>query len=168
MLLPRLVEDYIFDLAVWWVGKGKYLYIYMSMTKRGVKKQSKSSILVESLELIVGVKGDRKQSVVEYYASLVDTEEVLEKKMALMEVDGRKNCWVKNNVMRYQRLWWAKWYEMVTGKDEADIRTAMIEYNKLQARILPAQVEDGDLGNIVVKINQFNINNEKRVIPIES
>lgn len=78
---------------------------------------------------------------------------VQEKRNKVAEVEGKKE-YVSELVRKYNGIWWANWIEMMEGGDEDQKKLAMIEYNKLQTRVLPTQLEAG-AGDFVVKIANY-------------
>lgn len=107
------------------------------------------------------------------YKDLVDVNKMLEQKLARYEVDGKIRLYIKEKINEKYLLWWQKWEEMLNSDDRKDVSTAMIEFNKLQARILPTQITDEDGNNLSVNIVNYvsssslpngKENDEKKII----
>jgi hypothetical protein len=82
-----------------------------------------------------------------------------DKKAATMLAQGRSASYVKDRVFKYRKIWWDKWKEMLNSSDLATQKTALIEYNKLQARVLPTQLEGTNGSNIMVNIIGMGVDN---------
>jgi hypothetical protein len=61
-------------------------------------------------------------------------------------------AYIKDRVFKYNRDWWNQYKEMRRSDDPTMRKTAFIEYNKLQARILPTQLEAGSGNNVQINI----------------
>ena len=91
----------------------------------------------------------------------IDTELSIlqEKKAEVMLANNRSASYVKDRVFKYRKVWWDKWKEMMDSTDLATQKTALIEYNKLQARVLPTQLEGTNGSNIMVNIIGMGVDN---------
>lgn len=83
------------------------------------------------------------------------TDDILllrEKKAEVALAQGRYATFIKDRVDKYKSEWWREWYKMLKS-DEKDLKkTAIVEYNKLQGRILPTQLEGTNGQQIVVNV----------------
>lgn len=71
------------------------------------------------------------------------TEEIAalrEAKSEALIASGRQTAYIKDRVYKYRKEWWDEWQKMLRSEDSAERKTALIEYNKLQGRILPTQL----------------------------
>jgi hypothetical protein len=59
-------------------------------------------------------------------------------------LSGNKSAYIAEKVSKYNQLWWANLTDMLSSDDKAERNTAMIEYNKLQCRVLPTQITGAD------------------------
>jgi len=74
-------------------------------------------------------------------AKLTNELEILrEQKAQALLVQGKTQTYVKDRVYKFRKEWWDKWHTMLNSEDSSERKTALIEYNKLQARILPTQL----------------------------
>lgn len=83
-----------------------------------------------------------------------DLAELREKKIETDLVNGRTKTYITDRIYKFRKEWWEKWYEMLNSEDSSEKKTALIEYNKLQQRVLPTQLEGG--GNSTVQVNILN------------
>jgi hypothetical protein len=51
-----------------------------------------------------------------------------------------KNKFVAEMIDRYSATWWTEWELMMTGEDKNDKKFAMAEFNKLQIKAVPQDV----------------------------
>lgn len=99
----------------------------------------------------------------------VDMEEVDSVKDEIALADGKSSVYIKRKVREENELWWKTWREMMESEDKLDRRSAFAEYNKLQCRILPSQLDDGDGNGIVLNIvNYANANPKSNRLIIDS
>lgn len=77
--------------------------------------------------------------------------ELHEKKLETDLVNGRTKTYIADRIYKFRKDWWLKWYEMLNSEDASEKKTALIEYNKLQQRVLPTQLEGG--GNTAFQVN---------------
>jgi len=78
--------------------------------------------------------------------------ELQEKKSEVLLASGKELAYVKDRVFKYRQDWWDEWYKMLKS-DERDLRkTAIVEYNKLQQKVLPTQLDAGNGGSVTVNI----------------
>lgn len=56
---------------------------------------------------------------------------------------------INEKLDKYSDIWWEQLGKMMTGRDKADRRFAMAEYNKLQCKRMP--VENEHSGYLIVK-----------------
>lgn len=94
-------------------------------------------------------------------------EEILalqEVKAAALLAQGKNQTYIKDRVFKYRKLWWDSWEEMM-GSEEKDMRkTAMIEYNKLQGRILPVQLEGGNNQQVSINIIGMGVEQPNNIV----
>lgn len=70
-----------------------------------------------------------------------DIKALQEKKMEVWLSDMKAATYIKDRVYKYRKEWWDKWLEMLHAKDKDLNKVALIEFNKLQWRVLPTQLE---------------------------
>lgn len=83
-----------------------------------------------------------------------DLAELQEKKMETALVNGRSKTYISDRIYKFRKEWWENWYAMLHSEDSSERKTALIEYNKLQQRVLPTQLEGG--GSSTVQVNILN------------
>lgn len=85
--------------------------------------------------------------------SLTKEIAVLQEKKALANLAlGKTTTYIKDRVYKHRKLWWETWEAMLTSDDENQRKVALIEYNKLQLRVLPTQLEGTNGQSVVVNI----------------
>jgi hypothetical protein len=87
-----------------------------------------------------------------------EIEVLQEKKAETMLANNQTASYVKDRVFKYRKVWWTKFKEMIESEDPQAQRTAFIEYNKLQARVLPTQLEGTQGNQIMVNIIGMGVN----------
>lgn len=80
--------------------------------------------------------------------------ELQKKKSEVDLVNGRIKTYIRDKVYEHRKDWWRAWSEMLESPDPKEKRAALVEYNKLQSRILPTQLEGS--GNSNVQVNIMN------------
>jgi hypothetical protein len=75
-----------------------------------------------------------------------------EKKAEVLLASGKEKTYVREKVFKHRKEWWDKWLEMLHSGEKDLEKTALVEYNKLQARILPTQLETDGNSNISINI----------------
>jgi len=63
---------------------------------------------------------------------------------------------VRENVEKFSDLWWENIVAMMQGESKEDRRYAMTEFNKLQVKMMPQQVENEHSGEINFKWQDGN------------
>lgn len=93
---------------------------------------------------------NNKNQTIEKVASEI---EILKERKALADLaQGKTTTYIKDRVYKHRKLWWATWEAMLTSDDENQRKVALIEYNKLQLRVLPTQLEGANGQSVVVNI----------------
>lgn len=93
-------------------------------------------------------------------------------KLGALSLEKNKKTYIREMVHKLGPLWWEKLEQSLKSDDINERRMALIEYNKLQTKMLPTQLEDSDGNNIMVNIIGTNINNhinkenEKKTIDV--
>jgi hypothetical protein len=82
-------------------------------------------------------------------------QEITENNLRNVAVDGSKSQFIKMMVEENRGLFWSVWKEMMSSSDKNERRAAMIEYNKLQARMLPTEITSPDGEGLIVKIVNY-------------
>lgn len=77
--------------------------------------------------------------------------ELQEKKIETDLVNGRTKTYIADKIYKFRKDWWETWYRMLKSEDSSEKKTAIIEYNKLQQRVLPTQLEGS--GKQAIQIN---------------
>lgn len=75
---------------------------------------------------------------------------------------GKNQAYVKDRVFKYRKEWWNKWKEMLNSGEKDLEKIALIEYNKLQQKVLPTQLEGSDGANVTVNILGMGIEQPKK------
>lgn len=86
-------------------------------------------------------------------------EELTEKK--LQADDKFRSIWLKELVYENRLTWWEEYHKLRQSKNPEDRRLAFIEFNKLNCRILPTQLEAADGGGVSVNLINWNGNVNK-------
>jgi hypothetical protein len=84
-------------------------------------------------------------------ADEIKTEELVQKDIeTLAEVKKEnlaftnKSAYIKEKVFEYKKKWWDKLDSMICSDDKDEVKTAFVEYNKLQSKILPTEITGAD------------------------
>lgn len=87
-----------------------------------------------------------------------------EQKIKNLQVTN-KSAYIKERVFKYKELWWSNFEKDLernedgTPKDKDLYRTAFIEYNKLQGRILPTEITGPDGDQLILNIVGYGARN---------
>lgn len=68
---------------------------------------------------------------------------------------------VLENVKTYMPDWWKNWELLMNGEDKTDKKYAMTEFNKLQVKMMPQNMEDEE-GNKVRPVLVTFLNEDKK------
>jgi len=91
-----------------------------------------------------------------------------EKKLETDLVNGRTKTYIADRIYKFRKDWWSKWFEMLNSEDASQNKTALIEYNKLQQRVLPTQLEGSGGSTVQVNIlNGIGVEDAKEDEPME-
>ena len=85
-------------------------------------------------------------------------------KAEVANIQGRTSDFIKAKVAANRNLWWSALEQDLRDEDPKIRRAAMIEYNKLQVRILPTELSTTDTGGITVQIMGYGANAEENTI----
>lgn len=85
-------------------------------------------------------------------------------KAEVANVQGRATDYIKAKVAANRNLWWSALEEDLRDSDPKIRRAAMIEYNKLQVRILPTELSTNDSGGILVQVMGYGASEEQNTI----
>jgi phage-related tail protein len=107
----------------------------MPKKKPTIQEQAKEEELKSATEVIEKTKAD---------LALLQ-----EKKSEMLLANNKVASYIKDSVFKYRKEWWTKWLEMLNSPEKGMQKTAIIEYNKLQGRVLPTQLE-GTAGNQIM------------------
>jgi len=97
--------------------------------------------------------------------SKIDDElEAVEKEKAeIAGLEGRSTTYIKAKVFENHKTWWKAISHDLESKDFKIRKSAMIEFNKLQCRVLPTELgQAADSDGIVLKVISYQINNDKK------
>lgn len=78
-----------------------------------------------------------------------------ENKQVAKLASGQKTAYIRDKVFEFGPLFWDKLREAMTSDDKDERRMAMIEYNKLQARVLPTEISGADGEQLVLNVVQW-------------
>lgn len=81
-----------------------------------------------------------------------DIDVLRDRKAEFLVANGKKNTYIKDRIDKYAPSWFKDYAEMRKSGDEKDRRLAFVEFNKLQARVLPTQFEGNVKNDLVVNI----------------
>ena len=80
-----------------------------------------------------------------------DLPTTIDKEISSLEDTKRENLqytnksqYIKSKVFQFGTTWWDKWEAMMNSGDKDLEKTAMMEYNKLQSKILPTEISGAD------------------------
>jgi len=59
-------------------------------------------------------------------------------------LEGSKSKYISDKVFQFNKMWWDNIQMMMLSDDKTERNTAMVEFNKLQCRILPTQITGAD------------------------
>lgn len=90
-----------------------------------------------------------------------------EAKAAALLAQGKNQTYIKDRVFKYRKLWWDNWVDMMESDEKDMKKTAMIEYNKLQGRILPVQLEGGGGQSVSINIIGMGVDTPEQPQAIE-
>lgn len=88
-----------------------------------------------------------------------DIATLTENKTVALSAEKNKTAYIKERVFKYKEDWWKKWEEMLNGDDKDERRTALMEYNKLQCRILPTEITGQDGEQLLINVIGYGIKN---------
>lgn len=71
-----------------------------------------------------------------------------------------KTAYIKEKVFEYKKKWWDKWEQMMDSDDKNESRAALIEYNKLQCRILPTEITGADGEQLILNVVGYGLKNK--------
>lgn len=104
-----------------------------------------------------------------------NAEQVIENKQAAMSLENSKKKFIKEMVFTHGPLWWENLKRDLTldpvtnlPKDKDAYRSAMIEFNKLQARVLPTEITGADGEQLVLNVVQWVKEKEDKYIDAPS
>jgi len=84
------------------------------------------------------------------------SEEILKNKETAMSLEHSKRKYIKEMVFQHGPLWWDNLKrDLSNPEDKESYRSAMIEFNKLQARVLPTEITGADGEQIVLNVVQW-------------
>lgn len=81
-----------------------------------------------------------------------DIDVLRDRKAEALFAQGKKNTYIKDRIDKYAPCWFKDYLNMRESGDERDRRLAFVEFNKLQARVLPTQFEGNVKNDLVVNI----------------
>lgn len=78
-------------------------------------------------------------------------------RMETAAVDGKRTTYIKELVHKLHPIWWAQILDDLNAPKDSDrYRTAIVEMNKLQCRVLPTEVgQSADSDAITLNITNF-------------
>ncbi|MEY2595069.1 MAG: hypothetical protein RI965_341 [Bacteroidota bacterium] len=81
---------------------------------------------------------------------------VAESRAANQIASGKTQQYIRDNVLKHNQLWWKNLEADLMDPDPSVRRMAMIEYNKLQCKVLPNEFASGDESGIVFKVVSYS------------
>lgn len=76
-------------------------------------------------------------------------------KIEVLKATGQDSKYIKAKLFKNRDLWWDSIELDLISDDFKVRRSAQIEYNKLQARVLPTELTSPEDGGIIVKIQTY-------------
>lgn len=100
--------------------------------------------------------------------SLLDTlptsEELIKSSNENLAISGKKNTFIKAKIMEGHKQWWDTIMEGMTQNEDRELkRLSLIEYNKLQCRLLPTEITGDDGENLTIKVINYAVQNNKTI-----
>lgn len=100
----------------------------------------------------------QSDNIIDYSEATVvpsDIKDLMERKEEALAIEGKRSTYIKEKVFKYSGMFWDKWLELIISGDKDDLKFAMSEYNKLQQKVLPTQIEDGDGNRLFPQIINY-------------
>lgn len=92
--------------------------------------------------------------------SIPSSEELIKSSNENLAISGKKNTFIKAKVMENHKMWWNTIEQgMMQDEDRELKRLCIIEYNKLQCRLLPTEITGDDGENLTVKVINYAVQN---------
>lgn len=96
------------------------------------------------------------QSTITRAEALQALEALDDAKAETLAVEGKSTAYVKKMVERFHPFWWNNLMADLNSEDKDVRKSAMIEFNKLQCRVLPTEIgQSADSEAITLNIQQF-------------
>lgn len=88
-------------------------------------------------------------------------QKLQEEKAITQAINGPKSAYLKALVYKHHEIWWNA-IKNDMQSDDPDIRAkAMVEFNKLQCRVLPTEFSSPEGEGIVIKVQNFTREREE-------
>jgi hypothetical protein len=84
-----------------------------------------------------------------------DIAALVETKTEVLAAEGKKSQYIKEKVHALHKKWWDKIEKDLESSDEAVARAAMIEFNKLQCRVLPTELTSPEDGGLIMRLVSY-------------
>lgn len=101
-------------------------------------------------------------------------KKTLDKSIAQLEANkleaqaiNNPKAFVRTMVTNNGPLWWTHWREDMESEDPSIRRNAMIEYNKLQARMLPTELTGADGATAIINIMNYATEASKQIDDVD-
>jgi hypothetical protein len=99
---------------------------------------------------------------------MADMMALNEAKTEVKAIEGSKSAYIADKIFKYNTLWWANLTDMLTSPDKVERNTAMIEFNKLQCRVLPTQITGADGKDLLPIPILSNVRNTQDIIDVQA
>ena len=97
--------------------------------------------------------------------NLPTSEELLKSSNDNLAITGKKNTFIKAKIMENHRLWWDNIIDGMTQTEDRELRRlCLIEYNKLQCRLLPTEITGEDGENLTIQVINYAVQNNIKTI----
>lgn len=84
-----------------------------------------------------------------------DIKTLQENKLGALSLEKNKKMFTKEMVFKYGPLWWEEFEMAIRSEDKDMKRMAMVEYNKLQCRVLPTEITGADGEQMVLNVINY-------------
>ena len=84
-----------------------------------------------------------------------DIKKLNENKLAALSMEKNKKQFIKEMVFKFGPIWWEEFAAAMSSDDKDMKRMAMMEFNKLQCRVLPTEISGADGEQMVLNVVQW-------------
>lgn len=84
-----------------------------------------------------------------------DIQTLQDNKLGALSLEKSKKMFTKEMVFKYGPLWWDEFANAMVSDDKDMKRMAMVEFNKLQCRVLPTEITGADGEQMVLNVINY-------------